>query len=173
MFGRHKKLRTPPITSSELSDDTGLSQLGGDEHLPTLHQRTLIQRILRDDKNLKYFFILLGLIIATGVGLIVMLSLHREPTISDKIVVPKPKEIPKFYSPLTGADTTEEATKRPITAIMIENSPEARPQSGLKQGGVIYEAIAEGGITRFVVLYQESRPQLIGPVRSVRPYYVE
>ena len=56
---------------------------------------------------------------------------------------------------------------------MIENSPDARPQSGIKQAGVVYEAIAEGGITRFLALYQEAKPGLIGPVRSVRMYYVD
>jgi hypothetical protein len=55
---------------------------------------------------------------------------------------------------------------------MIENSPDARPQSGLLTAGVAYEAIAEGGITRFAMLYQESRPGLVGPVRSLRPYYL-
>jgi hypothetical protein len=56
---------------------------------------------------------------------------------------------------------------------MIENSPEARPQSGLKNSGIVFEAIAEGGITRFLVLYQSEKPQLIGPVRSVRIYYID
>lgn len=56
---------------------------------------------------------------------------------------------------------------------MIENSLDARPQSGIKQAGVVYEAIAEGGITRFLTLHQEDKPQLIGPVRSVRPYFVD
>jgi hypothetical protein len=51
---------------------------------------------------------------------------------------------------------------------MIENSPDARPQSGIKNSGVVFEAIAEGGITRFMVLYQQEKPSLIGPVRSVR-----
>jgi hypothetical protein len=79
-----------------------------------------------------------------------------------------------FRSPLTGLKVdSEELTKRQVTAIMIENSPSARPQSGLKDSGVVFEAIAEGGITRFLVLYQEQRPGLIGPVRSVRPYYVD
>jgi hypothetical protein len=80
---------------------------------------------------------------------------------------------PVFYSPLTGLQVPDEgATKRQVTAIMIENSPDARPQSGLQTAGVVYEAIAEGGITRFAALYQESRPGLIGPVRSLRPYYL-
>ena len=79
-----------------------------------------------------------------------------------------------YYSPLSGVAVPDEATtKRQVTAIMIENSLDARPQSGIKPAGVIYEAIAEGGITRFVTLHQENRPQLIGPVRSLRPYYID
>ncbi len=88
---------------------------------------------------------------------------------------PKPiVEAPKFFSPLTGMLVADEAiTKLPVTGMMIENSPEARPQSGIKNSGIVFEAIAEGGITRFLVLYQEQKPQLIGPVRSVRPYYID
>lgn len=86
---------------------------------------------------------------------------------------PVAKEALKFYSPLTGRETSQEKTRRAVTAVMIENSPEARPQSGLKEAGVVFEAVAEGGITRFVALYQEAEPKLIGPVRSVRPYYLE
>lgn len=79
----------------------------------------------------------------------------------------------KYYSPLTGSLVANKAaTKQPVTGIMIENSTEARPQSGLKNSGIVFEAIAEGGITRFLVLYQSEKPQLIGPVRSVRPYYI-
>ena len=79
-----------------------------------------------------------------------------------------------YYSPLTGVKVPNEATtKLPVTGIMIENSPDARPQSGLKQAGIVYEAIAEGGITRFLALYQEAKPQLIGPVRSLRMYYLD
>lgn len=87
-----------------------------------------------------------------------------------KIEKPKPVII---TSPLTGTVVTEAQSKRPVTAIMIENSPDARPQSGLRDAGVVYEAIAEGGITRFLTLFQESTPAYIGPVRSVRPYYLD
>ena len=74
-------------------------------------------------------------------------------------------------SKLTGVQISPELNKRPITSIQIENSPDARPQSGLKDAGVVFEAIAEGGITRFNASFQESLPDYIGPVRSVRPYY--
>ncbi|MEO8911348.1 MAG: DUF3048 domain-containing protein, partial [Candidatus Saccharimonas sp.] len=79
-----------------------------------------------------------------------------------------------IYSPLTGAKVDDVTlTTRPITAIMIENSPDARPQSGVKQAGIVYEAIAEGGITRFLALYQEAQPGLVGPVRSLRMYFLD
>lgn len=75
-------------------------------------------------------------------------------------------------SRLTGVEIPIEVNKRPVTSIQIENSPDARPQAGLKDAGVVYEAIAEGGITRFNASFLESQPEYIGPVRSVRPYYV-
>lgn len=97
------------------------------------------------------------------------LQVHNSARI-DMVEPPKPI----FYSPLTGEKVANEAAaQQTVTAIMIENSPDARPQSGVKQAGVIYEAIAEGGITRFLTLHQQDKPQLIGPVRSLRMYYVD
>ncbi len=97
----------------------------------------------------------------------------KEPTVVVAKKEAKPEPV-KYYSPLTGNPVTNEAaTKQAVTAVMLENSPDARPQSGLKDSGVVFEAIAEGGITRFLVLYQQEKPQLIGPVRSVRMYYVD
>lgn len=79
----------------------------------------------------------------------------------------------KVYSPLTGVEVSQEQSKRTLTSLIIENSVDARPQSGLDQAGIIYEAIAEGGITRFATIYQENSPQEIGPVRSLRPYFLD
>lgn len=89
-----------------------------------------------------------------------------------KQLPPAPTAEP-LVSNLTGLPITDpDMNKRPITGVMIENSQDARPQSGLNQAGVVFEAVAEGGITRFLTLFQESEPDYIGPVRSVRPYYV-
>lgn len=87
----------------------------------------------------------------------------------------EPKEPVKtiIYSPLTGIAVTKEQSELPVTGVMIENSPDARPQAGLNKAGVVFEAIAEGGITRFLALFQEEQPDYVGPVRSVRPYYVD
>jgi Protein of unknown function (DUF3048) N-terminal domain/Protein of unknown function (DUF3048) C-terminal domain len=75
-------------------------------------------------------------------------------------------------SPLTGVQVDLDLAKRAVTGVMIENSIDARPQAGLIDAGIVFEAIAEGGITRFLALFQDSKPDYIGPIRSARPYYV-
>ncbi|OQA23217.1 MAG: putative lipoprotein YerB precursor [Actinobacteria bacterium ADurb.Bin346] len=56
---------------------------------------------------------------------------------------------------------------------MIENQPAARPQSGLTSADTVFEVVDEGGVTRFVAFYSSKHPDLVGPVRSTRPYYAE
>ena len=135
---------------------------------------TRLHQLLHDNHGVRYFVIAVGIMLATGLAVLAWMWRQPEPQLPTVYTPVQKTEAPKYYSPLTGVALTEEAlTKRHITAVMIENSPDARPQSGLKDAGIVYEAIAEGGITRFLALYQESRPGLVGPVRSVRPYYVE
>lgn len=109
-------------------------------------------------------------------GTVAAFLLNQKPATTASTVTPqKPAPEPvKYYSKLTGGLVENQATTtQAVTGIMIENSPDARPQSGVKNSGVVFEAIAEGGITRFLALYQEQKPQLIGPVRSLRMYYVD
>lgn len=61
---------------------------------------------------------------------------------------------------------------RPL-GIMIENHEEARPQSGLSSADVIYEAVAEGGITRFLTVFYCQDAKQVGPVRSARTYFLD
>jgi Protein of unknown function (DUF3048) N-terminal domain/Protein of unknown function (DUF3048) C-terminal domain len=83
-----------------------------------------------------------------------------------------PKPITKI-SPLTGVAVAPELADRPITAVVIENQTDSRPQSGLSQAGVVYEALAEGGITRYLAFYLENKAGTLGPVRSIRTYFVD
>ena len=76
-------------------------------------------------------------------------------------------------SPIDGTTTTTEAVTRRPLAVMIENSPSARPQSGLPEASVVYEAITEGGITRFMAIFLHGAPAVIGPVRSIRPHFID
>ena len=61
--------------------------------------------------------------------------------------------------------------ERPL-AVMVNNHVDARPQSGLIYADIIYEVVAEGGITRFIAVFQSNTPEKIGPVRSTREYYL-
>ena len=63
---------------------------------------------------------------------------------------------------------------RPI-GVMVENHSEARPQSGLSSADVIYEAVAEGGVSRFGAVYYcgvAARDTILGPVRSARTHFI-
>ncbi len=86
---------------------------------------------------------------------------------------PEPPKAVTKPSPLTGIELPPETADRPILAVVIENHPDARPQSGLAQAGVVYEALAEGGITRFLAFFLDQRPAAMGPIRSVRTYFVD
>lgn len=163
-------------TNDPIAEIEPLEEVKKDFALRSSSKRSLFDKIhhlLGDHKGTRYFFIAVFLTVLVGIGLLAWMISQPSTTFPSPYKQYRAPKAVKFYSPLTGTEGPEEATKRPVTAVMIENSPDARPQSGLKDAGVIYEAVAEGGITRFIALYQESRPGLIGPVRSVRPYYVE
>lgn len=162
---------TPPTESNHLSHDedaaTGTHQTSKEKkkhfHL-TKKQRTTVG--------------IATLILLVGGGYLTWkLALQKDPPKPVVVSETKKPEQPKpttEASKLTGLTVpvgTNDTT--PVTAVMIENSPDARPQAGLKDAGIVYEAIAEGGITRFATFFQEAQPDYIGPVRSVRPYYLD
>jgi hypothetical protein len=126
------------------------------------------------DKRKKIAVIAAAVLLIGGIGIALNMILSSPPA-----PAPVTKEEPQkpvktiIYSPLTGVAVSKKQSELPVTGVMIENSPDARPQSGLNKAGVVFEAIAEGGITRFLTLFQEDQPDYVGPVRSVRPYYVD
>ncbi len=83
---------------------------------------------------------------------------------------------PKIYSNLTGLEIQDASENSlPTFCIQIPNGSTdgARPQVGLTQASILYEAIAETGITRFAAIFQGADLSMIGPIRSLRPYYLE
>ena len=81
---------------------------------------------------------------------------------------PAPPPPPPATWPLTGRESGSEAD-HPALAVKIENSVDARPQTGLGAADMVWEEVVEGGITRYVAVYHSALPPEIGPVRSVRP----
>lgn len=89
--------------------------------------------------------------------------------------IPSKKTGGEIYSNLTGLPLgNAEELKAPAYCIQTPNGMDgARPQVGLNQAGVVFEAIAEAGITRFAAIYQNPTSAVIGPIRSLRIYYLK
>lgn len=90
-------------------------------------------------------------------------SLAPEPT-PGVVLVP---------APMTGLLVTPDAATHHPIAIMIDDHRGARPESGFNAAAVVYQAPAEGGIPRYMLVFQDKVPAAVGPVRSARQYYIE
>ncbi|SDX09994.1 Protein of unknown function [Marininema mesophilum] len=81
------------------------------------------------------------------------------------------KEQGEKREPFTGVPLVEK--HRPAVMVMINNHHAARPQTGLSMADMVIEALAEGEITRFAAFYHSEMKGTVGPVRSVRPYFLD
>lgn len=89
---------------------------------------------------------------------------------TDKLTFTVPKVWPRRLDGLLVP--AAQANAVPV-GVMIENLAQVRPQSGLAAASVVYEALAEGGIPRFLAIFARDDMAKVGPVRSARPYYVD
>jgi len=81
---------------------------------------------------------------------------------------------PENFRWLDGQPVAADQISLKPVAIVLENHFESRPVSGLEYASVIYETVVEGDITRFLAIFDSSiKAKKIGPVRSVRPFFVE
>lgn len=92
--------------------------------------------------------------------------------IASNSVAKKPKPVKIVPRRIDGILVKEPQSNRWPIAVMIDNFPTARPQASLDRASVVYEALAEGGIPRFMAVFTERSMPLVGPVRSTRPYFV-
>ena len=127
-------------------------------------------------KNKKVLFIALAAILIVGIGIIVFLCINRN----------KPKNTYKnnennnnsnneiIPSEVKEVEIVDLESKSRPYAVMVNNISVARPyQSGLEDAYIIYEMIAEGGITRFLALFKDQNTERIGTIRSARHYYLD
>ena len=138
---------------------------------------------LQEKKNRLTLFVLIGLLVvgtALSWGWLVSLAgtfALETSSVSETVsapVLPVQAATEPAARFLDGLPLTDERQPYPM-GMMIENLPEVRPQSGLSNAAVVYEALAEGGATRFLALFNGPGSHLakIGPIRSARPYYLE
>ena len=127
----------------------------------------------------KYLFLMIfGVIgIVGGLGCILIGLLNR-PDITNDVAFPEldfNKTDNNVYSDLTGEKLARlELKTAPAYCVQTPNGTDGgRPQAGINEAGVVFEAIAEAGITRFAAIYQNPSTAIIGPIRSLRTYYLE
>ena len=90
--------------------------------------------------------------------------------------VPVPSYTPSFtpppatsLAPLRGTTVPADSLMNPALSAKVDNHEEARPQYGLGHADIVFEELVEGGLTRYVAIWQSDIPAQIGPVRSIRP----
>ena len=76
---------------------------------------------------------------------------------------------PDALWPLTGIPMAADASSGPSLCIKIENAKAARPQLGIDHADIMFEEVVEGGITRYMAVFQSDIPKQVEPVRSLRP----
>ncbi len=123
-------------------------------------------------KVLRVIIILVVIGLAVAVGVIYYLS-QKKGEVADgggRVEFPDP-----IYSTLTGEEIKDpRLNSSPTFCVQIPNGNDGgRPQAGLTQAAVVFEAIAEAGITRFAAVFQNANTSAIGPIRSLRPYYLD
>lgn len=80
-------------------------------------------------------------------------------------VTPEPTQL----APLRGTTVAAGSLNHASIAAKVDNHWDARPQVGLERTDMVFEELVEGGITRYVAIWQSDIPELLGPVRSIRP----
>lgn len=123
--------------------------------------------ILKMKKWLGFSGLLLLILVLTSCGCTKKQPIEEEPV--EEIVE---EENFAYVYPLTGIGTNDDVDGRAV-AVVINNHPKARQQSGLHQADIVYEVMAEGKVTRFLAIFQSEQPERVGPVRSARNYYIE
>lgn len=115
------------------------------------------------------------ILVAVGAGCAVFFIITQNENNKEANKYPNAVPGERFYSALTGEDldTAEEITA-PVYCVQTPNGLDgARPQVGLHDAGVVFEAIAERDVTRFAAIYQNPKNAIIGPIRSLRLYYLQ
>lgn len=166
---------TNPVTSLKIIDESD-DKVVVETVKPRLSSRLKVW--LSKPRNRLLIEILLGVFIIILVGLTLwrwnrnnaIYSSQDTTRSTSAIKTDTPQET--AVSILDGTLVPKDLANRHPLGVMIENHVDARPQSGLSAASLVYEAIAEGGITRYLAIYSGYNAAKIGPIRSARTYYV-
>ncbi len=98
---------------------------------------------------------------------------HTDSTSTSNAAASSTASEQKYYAPYTGEEVSKDVAQKPAFLAIIENYVAARPQSGFTSADIVFEAMTEGGITRCLALFQKDDCDKIGPIRSMRTYFLD
>lgn len=114
------------------------------------------------------------LIIIVGFFIVRINKSSTQPTVNTTIEDTTNDAVTLERRHIDGVEVSSNESNLLPVAVMVENLASVRPQAGLGQANLVYEALAEGGITRFMAIFaSHDTIDKIGPVRSARPYFVD
>lgn len=132
-------------------------------------------RKLKNSKFTKLISLTLALIFIlgafTGCG-----DKTEEETTTEAPTTTQAAKVNVIRNPLTGEEGySKKLLKNRPVFMVVENHPQARPQWGLTSSDIVWEMVAEGGITRMLLMYADASriPEKVGPIRSARHYFVD
>ncbi|PKN02602.1 hypothetical protein CVU76_01005 [Candidatus Dojkabacteria bacterium HGW-Dojkabacteria-1] len=199
-ISKGKVVESPPVKEN-LNVEVEAVQTNeiGKEVNPTLETKKVKKKIQLSPKTVKLLLITSAVLLVFGIAAFYyfgiykakpfknpseIINLNSEYLISQAVAssltnLPSviPQEPRTEVSPINGLLFTKTEMnklkgRRPV-AVMINNHAEARPQSGLNSADIVYETLAESGITRYLGIFWSEAPAKVGPIRSARQYYLE
>lgn len=149
------------------------------EHIPEKSSTESTQKKSRKprttgQKVFLWILILVLIFVVAGAGVFLYFTFFR-PSESNSVSGGHVDFPDPIYSTLTGEEISDASLNNsPTYCVQIPNGNDgARSQAGLGQAAVVFEAIAERGITRFAAVFQNPTVGVIGPIRSLRTYYLD
>ena len=161
-----------PQADSDTPEPTPHGELD-DEHGKKRQKRTASTKPQWSTRKKVIVALIVILLLAGIITGLVFLFLPKSSSSNTDYTSPEPE---KIYSTLTGEEILNPALNTsPTYCLQIPNGTDISPRThvGLQYAGVVFEAIAEAGITRFAAVFQNTDTSMIGPIRSLRTYYLD
>ena len=164
--------------SKDITDQELASAFGGGSEDKTRKHASKRHATHESAGKLYIIYSIIGVVGLIGGIVMLVVALLIPQRVSESIVFnwsENEQSSDAVYSRLTGEQLADaNLLNAPAYCIQTPNGTDgARPHAGLNQAGVIFEAIAEAGITRFAAIYQNPTASIIGPIRSLRIYYLQ
>ncbi len=187
------------VDSSPVENGNTATNVINQETKPTLEIKKEKRKIHLSPKTVKILLITSAVLLVLGIGAFYYFGIYKAKpfknpseiiNLNNEYLVSQaapsslanlpsvtPQEPRTEVSPINGllftkTEMNKLKSRRPV-AVMINNHAEARPQSGLNSADIVYETLAESGITRYLGIFWSEAPAKVGPIRSARQYFLE